>query len=231
MPSRDPQVPPTPSTAVLAWYTKLRTRAVRPNPTDSILRNQVGYTGPRERTQRQDGRASQETSHRRAVRTWDRPQSYYTRSWAVKYLDQCLCPTATDPGAQHVASAMQYLAQPWFLHQRAVLGASLMVSYRDMLEDVVRQSRHWHTLLRRARVWTTSADQHYQRHDRRVQLFSVRSQLWASERVAHWVEPPLPKCHCRTRPGILGQRPPPDMAPTKRRKLVTLEDLWGMAHT
>ena len=37
--------------------------------------------------------------------------------------------------------------------------------------------------------------------------------------------------HCRTRPGILGQRPPPDMAPTKRRKRVTLEDLWGMAHT
>ena len=203
MPPRDPQVPPTPSTAVPAWYTKLRSRAVRPNPTDSILRNQVGYTGPRERTQRQDGRASQETSHRRAARTWDRPQSYYTRSWAVKYLDQCLCPTAADPGAQHVASAMQYLAQPWFLHQRAVLGASLMVSYRDMLEDLVRQSRHWHTLLRRARVWTTSADQHYQRHDRRVQLFSVMSQLWASERAAHWVEPPLPKRHCRTRPGIL----------------------------
>ena len=45
-----------------------------------------------------------------------------TRSWAVKYLNQCLCPTAADPGAQHVASAMQYLAQPWFLHQRAVLG-------------------------------------------------------------------------------------------------------------
>ena len=147
-----PQVPPTPSTAVPAWYTKLRSRAVRPNPTDSILRNQVGYTGPRERTQRQDGRASQETSHRRAARTWDRPQSYYTRSWAVKYLDQCLCPTAADPGAQHVASAMQYLAQPWFLHQRAVLGASLMGSYRDMLEDLVRQSRHWHTLLRRASV-------------------------------------------------------------------------------
>ena len=185
MPPRDPQVPPTPSTAVPAWYTKLRSRAVRPNPTDSILRNQVGYTGPRERTQRQDGRTSQETSHRRAARTWDRPQSYYTRSWAEKYLDQCLCPTAADPGAQHVASAMQYLAQPWFLHQRAVLGASLMVSYRDMLEDLVRQSRHWHTLLRRARVWTTSADQHYQRHDRRVQLFSLMSQLWASERAAH----------------------------------------------
>ena len=231
MPPRDPQVPPTPSTAVPAWYTKLRSRAVRPNPTDSILCNQVGYTGPRERTRWRDGRASQETSHRRAARTWDRPQSYHTRSWAVKYLNQCLCPTAADPGAQHVASAMQYLAQPWFLHQRAVLGASLMVSYRDMLDDLVRQSRHWHTLLRRARVWTTSADQHYQRHDRRVQLFSVMSQLWAPERAAHWVEPPLPKRHCRTRPGILGQRPPPDMAPTKRRKLVTLADLWGMAHT
>ena len=75
------------------------------------------------------------------------------------------------------------------------------------------------------------SDQHYQRHNRRVQLFSVMSQLWVSERAAHRVEPPLPKRHCRTRPGILGQRPPPDMAPTKRRKLVTLEDLWGMAHT
>ena len=231
MPPRDPQVPPTPSTAVPAWYTKLRSRAVRPNPTDSVLRNQVGYTGPRERTWRRDGRASQETSHRRAERTWDRPQLYHTRSWAVNYLDQCLCLAAADPGAQHVASAMQHLAQPWFLHQRAVLGASLMVSYRDVLDDLVRQSRHWHSILRRARVWTTSADQHYQQHNRRVQLFSVMSQLWASERTAHWVGPPLPNRHCRTRPGILGQRPPPDMAPTKRRKLVTLEDLWAMAHT
>ena len=82
---------------------------------------------------------------------------------------------------------MQYLAQPWFLHQRAVLGASLMVSYRGILDDLVRQSRHWHTLLRRARVWTTSADQHYQRHDRRVQLFSVMSQLWhPSARPTGW---------------------------------------------
>ena len=56
---------------------------------------------------------------------------------------------------------MQYLAQPWFLHQRAVLGASLMDSYRNVLDDLVRQLRHWHSLLRRARVWTTSADQHY----------------------------------------------------------------------
>ena len=63
----------------------------------------LGYTGPRERTSRQDGRASQETSHRKAMRTWDRP-SYHTMSWAVKYLDQCLCPTAL--GAQQVASAM-----------------------------------------------------------------------------------------------------------------------------
>ena len=146
---------------------------------DSVLRNQVGYTGPRERTSRRDGRASQETSHPRAVRTWDRPQSYHTRSWAVKHFDQCLCPTSADPGAQHVASAMQHLAQPWFLHQRAVLGASLMDSYRDVLDDLVRQSRHWNSLLRRARVWTTSADQHYQRHNRRIQLFSVMSQLWA----------------------------------------------------
>ena len=66
---------------------------------------------------------------------------------------------------------------------------------------------------------------------RGIQLFSVMSQLWASEHAAHRVESPLPKRRCRTRPGILGQRPPPDMAPTKRRKLVTLEDLWGMAHT
>ena len=60
----------------------------------------------------------------------------------MKYLDQCLCPTAVDPGAQQVALAMQYLAQPWFLHQRAVLGASLMVSYCDVLDDLVWQSRH-----------------------------------------------------------------------------------------
>ena len=126
---------------------------------------------------------------------------------------------------------MQYLAQPCFLHQRAVLGASLMDSYRDVLDDLVRLSRHWHSLLRRARVWTTSADQHYQRHNRRIQLFSVMSQLWASERAAHRVESPLPKPQCHKRPGILGQRPPPVMSPAKRRKLVSLEELWGMAHT
>ena len=197
---------------------------------DCVLRNQVGYIGPRERTSRRDGRASQEASHRRAVHTWDRPQSYHTRSWAVKYLDQCLCSAAADQGGQQVASAMQYLAQPWFLHQRTVLGASLMDSYRDVLDDLVQQSQHWHSLPRRATVWTTSADGHYERHNRRVELFSVMSQLWASERAAHRVESPLPKRQCRTRPGILGQRPPPDMAPAKRRKLVTLEDLWGMAH-
>ena len=92
---------------------------------------------------------------------------------------------------------MQYLAQPWFVYQRAVLGASLMVSYRDVLDDLVRQSRHWHTLLRRARVWTTSADQHYRRHNRRIRLFSVMSQLWASKRAAHRVESPLPKRQCQ----------------------------------
>ena len=59
------------------------------NPTNFVLHNQVGYTGLRERKSRRDGRASQEASHRREVRTWDRPQSYHTRSWAVKYLDQC----------------------------------------------------------------------------------------------------------------------------------------------
>ena len=50
----------------------------------------------------------------------------------------------------------------------------------------------------------------------------MMSQLWASERAAHRVESPLPKRECRTRPGILGQRPPPDMAPAKRRKVSTL---------
>ena len=79
----------------------------------------------------------------------------------MKYLDECLCSTAADLEAQQVASAMQYLAQPWFLHQRAVLGASLLYSYRDALDDLVRQSRFWHSLLLRARVWTTSADRHY----------------------------------------------------------------------
>ena len=70
----------------------------------------------------------------------------------MKYLDQCLCSSAADPGAQQVASVMQYLAQPWFLHQRAVPGASVLDSYNDVLDDLVRQSRHWHSLLRRARV-------------------------------------------------------------------------------
>ena len=55
-------------------------------PKDSVVRNQVGYIGPRERTSRRDARASQEASHHTAVRTWDRPQSYHTRSWAVNYL-------------------------------------------------------------------------------------------------------------------------------------------------
>ena len=59
----------------------------------------------------------------------------------------------------------------------------------------------------------------------------MMSQLWAFECAAHRVELPLPEHQCHTRPGILGQRPPLDMAPAKRRKLVTLEDLWGMAHT
>ena len=81
-----------------------------------------------------------------------------------------------------MASAMQYLAQPWFLHQPAVLNASLLDSYRDVLDDLVQQSRQWHSLLWRARAWTTSADRHYQQHNRQVELFSVMSQLWASER-------------------------------------------------
>ena len=65
----------------------------------------------------------------------------------VKYLDKCLCSAAALRGAQQVTSAMQYLAQPWFLHHRAVLGASLLDSYRDVLDDLVRHSRHWHSLL------------------------------------------------------------------------------------
>ena len=229
MPPRDPQVPPTPSTAVPAWYTKLCPRAVQPNPMDSVLRNQVGYTGSRERALSLS--LSQEASHRRAVRAWDRLQSYHTKSWAAKYLNQGLCSTAANPEAQQVASLMQDLAQPWFVHQCAVLDASLLDSYCDTLDDVVRQWWHWHSLLRRARVWTTSTDWHYQRHNRRVELFSVMSQLWASERVACLVESLLPKRQCQTRPGILGQRPPPHMARGKRQKLVTLEDVWGLAHT
>ena len=82
---------------------------------------------------------------------------------------------------------MQCPAQPWFLPRHAVLGASLMDSYRDVLNALVQQSRHWHSLLRRARVWTASADRHYQRHNQRVELFSVMSQLWASEHAAHRV--------------------------------------------
>ena len=130
-----------------------------------------------------------------------------------------------------MASAMRYLTQPWFLPRRAVLGASLLDSYREVPDDVVPQSRHWHSLLRRARAWTTFADPHYQRHNQRVELFSVMSQLWASERAAHQVESPLPKRQCRTRPGILGQHPPPDMAPRKQRKLVTLKDRSELGHT
>ena len=160
----------------------------------------------------------------------DRRGAVYPLSYDELLSALLFFPSTADPGAQQVASAMQYLAQPWFLHQRAVLGASLMDSYRDVLDDLVRQSRHWHTLLRRARVWTTSADHHYQRHNLRIQLFLVMSQLWASERAAHRVESPLPKPQCRKRLGILGQRPPPVMAPAKRRKLVSLKDLWGMAH-
>ena len=79
----------------------------------------------------------------------------------MKYLDQCLSPTALDLEGQRVALAMQYLPQSWFLHQRAILGASLLDSYRDVLDDLMRQSRQLHSLLRRAKVWTTSADRHY----------------------------------------------------------------------
>ena len=50
-----------------------------------------------------------------------------------------------------------------------------MVSYGDLLDDPVQQLRQWHSLLQRARVWTTSADQHYQRHNQRIQPFSVMS--------------------------------------------------------
>ena len=49
--------------------------------------------------------------------------------------------TAADRGGQQQAPALQSLAHRWFLHQRAVLGASPMDSYRDMQDDLVRQSR------------------------------------------------------------------------------------------
>ena len=84
-----------PHTSVPAWYTNLRPRAVQPNPTDAVK-----YRGPRERPSWRDGRASQAASHRRAVCICDRPQSYLTRSWAVKYLDQCLASTTTNLEAQ-----------------------------------------------------------------------------------------------------------------------------------
>ena len=57
-----------------------------------------------------------------------------------------------------MASAMQRLAQHCFVHQRAVLGASLLDSYCDVLDELVRQSRHQHSLVRRARVRIASAD-------------------------------------------------------------------------
>ena len=159
------------------------------------------------------------------------PQVPLTSSTTVPAWYTKLRPRAVHLEGPRVASAMQYVAPPWFLHQRAVLSASMLDSYRYALDDLVRQSRHWHSLLWPARAWTTSADRHYQRHNRRVGLFSVMSQLWAFERDTHQVESPLPKRQCRTRPGILGQRPPPDMAPRKQQKLVTLEDLRGLAHT
>ena len=112
----------------------------------------------------------------------------------------------------------------------AVLGASLLDSYRDVLDDLVRQSWHRHSLLRRARVWTTSADRHYQQHNRRVELFSVMSQLWASQRAAHRVKSPLPKRQCCTRPGILGQRPPPDIPLQSYESLSPLRT-YGEWHT
>ena len=75
--------------------------------------------------------------------------------------------------------------QPWFLHQRAVLSASPLDLHRDVLDDLVRQSWHWHSLLRHARVWTTSTDWHYQRHNQRVELLLAMSQLWTLEHTAH----------------------------------------------
>ena len=140
MPHGCPQVLWAPSIAVPAWYTKLHPQAVRPNSTDSVVRNQVGYARAQERTSWRDSRAPQGASHCRAVRTWDRPRWYHTR--AGKYLDQCLCSTTADPEAQQMAAAMQYLAQLWFLHQRVVLGASLLDSYRDALDSLVRQKPH-----------------------------------------------------------------------------------------
>ena len=52
MPPHDPQVPPTPSTAVPAWYTKLRPRAVRPNPKFSIKTEVLGGGGVQWQRQR-----------------------------------------------------------------------------------------------------------------------------------------------------------------------------------
>ena len=55
------------------------------------------------------------------------------------------------------------------------------------------------------------------------------SQLLASECAARRVESPMPKRQCCTRPGILGQRPPLDMAHGKRRKLLDHVLIYGLA--
>ena len=63
----DSQAPFTPCTAVPAWYTKLRPHAVWPNPTDAILRKQVGYTGPQKQAPQQGARAGVKWSINRAA--------------------------------------------------------------------------------------------------------------------------------------------------------------------
>ena len=183
MPPRNPQVPPTPSTTAPAWYTKLRPRAVMAKP-HGLCPPQSSrvYRAPGENIAAGWPRLSRGIS----------PQSNAHVGSAAVLLHQVvgskisrpmpLCHCLRLGGA---AGGLGDVARPFFVHQRAVLGASLLDTYRDVLDDLVRQSRHWHSLLRRARMWTTSAYRCYQQHNRRVELFSAMSQLWASERAVH----------------------------------------------
>ena len=59
MPPRDPEVPPTSSKPVPAWYRKLRSQAAWPNGKDFVVRNQVREKGPRDQSSRRDGHAPQ----------------------------------------------------------------------------------------------------------------------------------------------------------------------------
>ena len=107
----------------------------------------VRVFGPKNRAPRQGAGASQENSHRRAARTLDHPQSYHTRAWAAKYLEQCLCPTHVGPREPQASMALPYLAQPRFMYQQAILSARLTDNYRHSLDILGRQSHQQYEVI------------------------------------------------------------------------------------